>query len=228
MGPKPYLVRQSLELLPFLLETFKGKSRTSIKAMLSHQMVTVNGRAVKQFNHQLKPGDKVFVGHRGENSVKARMPLEILFEDDYLIVIHKPSGLLTIATDDEKQETAYRMVSNYLKSCHPNSRVFILHRLDRDTSGIMMFAKSQEIQAKMQQNWDEEVVDRQYVAVVEGTLRVAEGVIDNWLEEGKTGMVHVSRVTGKGKRAITHFKRLKSNPSYSLLSLTLETGRKTR
>lgn len=191
-------------------------------------MVCVNGHAVKQFNHLLRPGDKVTIGRHAESKAKAKLPLEVLFEDDYLIVINKPSGLLTIATDDEKQETAYRLVSDYLKSRSAKARVFVLHRLDRDTSGVMMFAKNQEIQSKMQQNWDEEVVNRQYQAVVEGRLRNPEGILNDWLVENKNGLVHVSHKPGVGKQAITKFQSVKANAEYSLLSLTLETGRKNQ
>lgn len=229
--PKPYTVAQACELMAFLLDTFKGKSRTSVKSMLSHDMVAVNGKTVKQYNHALCKGDKVTIG-KAEAGTKiataVQSLLEVLFEDEHLIVINKPSGLLTIATEGEKQETAYRLVSDHLKKRDPRARVFVLHRLDRDTSGVMMFAKSQEVQAKMQANWDDEVVNRQYSAVVEGRMKAKEGVLDNLLVEASSGMVFVSKQAGSGKRAITRFQLVHSNMAYSLLSLTLETGRKNQ
>lgn len=227
-GPRPYSVRQPAELMTFLLEAMKGKSRTSIKGLLAHQMVTVNGRVVKQFNHQLATGDKVAIGKTEAVAVKDKSQLEVLFEDAHVIVINKPSGLLTIATDDEKQQTAYRMVSDHLKQRDNKARVFVLHRLDRDTSGVMMFAKSQEVQNKMQANWGEEVVNRQYSAVVEGRMKAKEGVLDNLLVEASSGVVFVSKQAGSGKRAITRFTLAASNMAYSLLNLTLETGRKNQ
>lgn len=227
-GPKPYVVSKPAELLTFLLEALKGQSRTSVKSILAHQMVSVNGKTVKQFNHALKGGDKITIGKAETEKAKEKLPLDILFEDPHLVVIDKPSGLLTIATEGEKTQTAYRMVGDYLKSSNPKAKVFVLHRLDRDTSGVMMFAKSQEVQAKLQQNWDDDVIDRQYQAVVEGKLKAAEGVLDNFLVENKNGMVQVTRQTGLGKRAITKFKLLKSSTDYSLLNLTLATGRKNQ
>ncbi len=222
-----YTIKSPSELMAFLTEVMPGKSRTSIKSLLSHS-VYVNGKAVSKYNYLLKVGDKVSIGNADKPDEVIASDLTILFEDASIIVIDKPSGLLSIATKDEKLDTAYRRVSDYVKNQNSKNRVFVLHRLDLETSGVMMFAKSAEIQSKMQRDWDNVVTDRQYLAVVEGKIDPSAGVLIHNLVEGPTGIVHVSHNPEVGQKAITHYATEKMNDDYSLLSLNLETGRKNQ
>lgn len=223
-----FKVTRPAELMQFLITTMPDKSRNTIKSYLAHKMVMVNGRLISQFNHQLTPGDTLTIGKHDVKQVNQKEDIKVLFEDEHLIVIDKPSGLLSIATDSEKHDTAYRRVSEHVKKANAANRIYILHRLDRDTSGVMMFAKSTKIQTLMQSNWDEGVTKRQYQALVEGRVKAREGTLTHWLVEGKTGIVHVSPVVGRGQKAITHFELINSSLAYSLLNLTLETGRKNQ
>ncbi|PZX20334.1 23S rRNA pseudouridine1911/1915/1917 synthase [Breznakibacter xylanolyticus] len=223
-----FTVKAPAELMTFLLSVMPGKSRNNIKSLLTNKIVHVNGKPVSQYNHPLNAGDRVVVGFENEPQAIIDNNLKVLYEDRHIIVIDKPSGLLSIATDDEKQDTAYRRVSEYAKQQNEKAKIFILHRLDRDTSGVMMFAKSQEVQTKMQSNWDEVVTDRQYQALVEGHIFPSEGMLMHHLVEGPTGIVHVSNNPELGQEAITHYKTLKQNKQYSLLELKLDTGRKNQ
>ena len=223
-----FTVKAPAELMTFLLAVMPGKSRNNIKSLLTNKIVHVNGKQISQYNHLLKEGDRVTVGFEKVQEVIIDNNLKILYEDRFIIVIDKPSGLLSIATDDEKQDTAYRRVSQYAKETNEKAKIFVLHRLDRDTSGVMMFAKSQEVQSKMQSDWDNVVTDRQYQALIEGHIKPEQGVLLNHLVEGPTGIVHVSNNPQIGQEAITHYSTLKSNDKYSLLSLKLDTGRKNQ
>lgn len=223
-----FTVKTPAELMTFLLSVMPGKSRNNIKSLLTNKVVHVNGKQISQYNHQLKEGDKVTIGFENEPTAVIDNNLKVLFEDQSLIVIDKPSGLLSIATDDEKQDTAYRRVSEYAKQVNEKAKIFVLHRLDRDTSGVMMFAKNQEVQTKMQSNWDETVTDRQYLALIEGHINPPQGVLLSHLVEGPTGIVHVSTNPQIGQEAITHYSTVKSNDAYSLLELKLDTGRKNQ
>lgn len=224
-----FTVKQSSELLIFLSEVMPGKSRNSLKSLLSHKLVYVDGKMVTQFNHPLKPGQVVAIGEGKHNTASAsHTDLKVLYEDNSIIVIDKPSGLLTIATDTEKHDTAYRRVSDYLKRSNPRAKIFILHRLDRDTSGVMIFARNQEVQNHMQKEWDHVVTDRQYQAIIEGRMNPSKGTLVHYLVEGKTGVVHVTQNVHQGQKAITHYETLQSAGLFSLVKLTLDTGRKNQ
>jgi len=217
------------ELLNFLMEQKVRKSRSAIKLLLTHKQVKVNNKVISLHNYQLVAGDVVTI-HKTtkKQEYKQLRGLRIIYEDKALIVINKEAGLLTIATNKEKRETAYSIVSEYLKDSNPNNRVFILHRLDRETSGLMMFAKSEEVQEMMQKNWDESILTRSYVAVVEGTISPEEGSIISWLTEDKNYVMHSCFTDNGGQKAITHYKTLKANKYFSLIELNLETGRKNQ
>ena len=153
--------------------------------------------------------------------------LRIVWEDDDLIVINKREGLLSVSTDRIKERTAYRILSDYLKECDPRNKIFVLHRLDRDTSGIMMFAKNQKVKEQLQSNWSEAITQRTYVAVIEGRPEKDTDLIVSNLVENKHMQVYVTQ-DGDGKEAITRYRLLQTNNSYSLLELELETGRKNQ
>jgi len=220
-------VDKKTELLKFLFEWMPGKSRTTIKSYLSHNQVGVNGSLTTQFNAMLMPGDEVTVTY-GRSPVTLRHPMmRIVFEDDLLIVIEKRNGLLSIATDKQPSKTAFNILSDYVKSKDPENRIFVLHRLDRETSGLMMFAKDQGLKHDIQRNWEDTVVERKYYAVVEGEITQLEGVISTYLTESKALKVYATRKED-GKIAHTAFKVLKSNTENTLLELELATGRKNQ
>ena len=151
-----------------------------------------------------------------------------MHEDEDIIVINKNAGLLSVASKREKELTAYRQVTEYVKRGNAKNRIFIVHRLDKDTSGVMMFAKTEKVQQTLQNEWTEMVKERMYTALVEGSLNKKDGTIKSWLTESSTFKVYSSPVDNGGQLAITHYKTIQSNKDYSLLEVQLETGRKNQ
>ena len=220
-------IKEPAKLLEFLFSAIPDKSRTTVKSYLTHRQVSVNHIVTTQFDAKLKPGDRVEVSaEKGKTEFRHAM-LRLVYEDDYLIVIDKKYGLLSIATDKIVGKTAYHILSEYVKQEDPRNRIFVLHRLDRETSGLMMFAKSQEIQQRLQSNWNENVTDRKYYAVVEGAFENPEGTITSYLAENKAFKVYAT-TPENGKEAILAYKTLKTNGDYSLLEVSLDTGRKNQ
>ncbi len=220
-------VAQSGQLLASLLALFPDKKRAMIKAVLRDRQVLVDGRPVSQFDHPLRPGQVLSVQwDRAAASHQAPQGLKIVHEDEDLLVVDKPPGLLTVATDKEKRKTAYAMLSAYLKGKDPDNKIFIIHRLDRETSGLLMFAKNQETKRLVQDSWEAMISRRSYVAVVEGRVADEQGTITSWLTESKAFIVYSSQNRQQGRRAVTHYRKLRGSDSLSLLQLQLETGRK--
>lgn len=220
-------VAESNTLLPFLFELLKEQSRSSVKGLLNRGQISVNGKVTRQFDTPLAPNDTVGVNY-GKGKVEFNNPLlRIVWEDDDLIVINKREGLLSVSTDRVKERTAYRLLSDYVKQSDPHNKIFILHRLDRDTSGIMIFAKNQRVKEQLQSNWSEMITRRTYVAVVEGRPEKDTDLIVSNLVENKNMQVFVT-LEGDGKEAITRYRLLQTNNRYSLLELELETGRKNQ
>lgn len=222
-------VVEETDLMTFLLSKMGGMKRNSVKSMLSHRQVLVNGTITTQFNLGLKQGDKVeVVSSRGNIELK-HPKLRIIFEDKDLIVIEKKEGLLTVITNREDETTAFSILKSYVRKSSPANRIYVVHRLDRDTSGILMVAKSREIQLKLQENWHRVVTNRVYVAVVEGKIEKKQDTIVSWLSENEKSLkVHSMRHDDGGQKAVTHYKCLKYNEHYSLLELHLDTGRKNQ
>ena len=217
------------ELLNFLIDKQVRKSRNAIKSLLAHKQLKINGKVVSQYNFELNAGDVVTI-HKKNHAYdgKKLKGLIVIYEDEHLIVVDKEPGLLSIATDREKRETAYSIISEYLKKKDKESRVFVLHRLDRETSGLMMYAKAADIQEIMQRNWDNLIKVRSYVAVVEGVLSPTDGTIESWLTEDKNFVMHSSPRDNGGQKSITHYNTIKTTRKFSMLSLNLETGRKNQ
>ncbi|MEN6327479.1 MAG: RluA family pseudouridine synthase [Syntrophomonas sp.] len=223
-----FLVSEPAELMEFLMAQLPAKGRNNVKSLLSHRQIMVDGEVITQYNHQLHPGQEVLINWsllRDEGQVRG---LKIIYEDADIIVIDKPAGLLSIASDEDKINTAYRQVRDYVSSVTPENRIFIVHRLDRDTSGVMLFAKKEAVKHLMQEKWKDIVEDRAYVAVVEGRVEEIEGTIKSWLKETKTKLMYSSSRAGDGLEAVTHFKVLQAAAKYSLLEIRLETGRKNQ
>jgi 23S rRNA pseudouridine1911/1915/1917 synthase len=222
-----YPVTENTTLLPFLLVTLNGKSRNNVKSLLSRKLVTVDGHPVSRFDTPLAPGQTVSI-----LSVPApksdTLPFPILFEDEHLIVVNKPAKLLSVANEKEKTRTAYHMVTDYVKSQHIDNRIYVLHRLDRDTSGVLMFARDPETKELFQSRWNDIVTRRGYKALVEGTPRPAQDTIRSYLVETKTHMIF-SGAPGPGAReAITNYEVVKTGGGYSLLDISIDTGRKNQ
>ena len=157
--------------------------------------------------------------------MKKREKMDIIYEDRYLIVINKPANLLTIGTEKNRDNNLYRKVSEYVKKQHKSNKIFIVHRLDKDTSGIILFAKSEKIKSILQCEWDK--TTRYYVALVEGIV-TKSGTIKNWLRETKTLYTYSSNIKNDGKLAITKYKPIKNNNQYTLLEIEILTGRKNQ
>lgn len=220
-------VSESNTLLPFLFDLLKEQSKTSVKALLAHNQIAVNGIYTTQFDTPLEPGDEVFISHDRSRRVTFNNPLlNIIWEDDFVIVVNKREGLLSVSTQKVHERTAFHILADYLKRKDPRNKLFVLHRLDRDTSGLMMFAKTRAVQEKMQSNWNEMITERTYVAVVEGRPERDSDIITTQLKENAEARVYV--VAEGGKDAITRYRVLRSNGTYSLLELNLETGRKNQ
>ena len=224
---RTFNVQEENTLMPFLLQALHDQSRTSVKSFLAHKLVQVNDRITSQFDTPLKPGDTVTVGMNKSAAPFQHPMLHMLYEDDYLLIVEKASGLLSMGTEREKTKTASYILNSYVKSKDPRNHIFILHRLDKETSGIMMFAKSKRIQEIMQKNWNDMILERKYVAVTEGCPQPERGQIKSYISENKALVVH-STSSLNGKLAITNYTTLKSNHQFSLVELELETGRKNQ
>ncbi len=217
-------VKKEGELLDYLYNNI-DMPKKRIKQYLTHGAIFVNNTKTTKYNYRILPGMTIMIDTDSKN--KKTLPFDILFEDDHIIVVNKPSGLLTIATAKEKEKTLYHIVREYLVSKDKNARVFIVHRLDKDTSGVVVLAKDEKTKNKLQENWNEYVSLREYVAVVHGRLNKESDRIVQKLKETKTNLVYVSR-DNDGKEAITNYKVIKENDDYSMVSITLETGRKNQ
>lgn len=223
-----FKVVKASTLLIFLYESIADKSKTTVKSYLANRQVAINDVVTTKFDQPINVGDRVVVSF-GRQKESLRHPLlKLIYEDDDLVVVNKSYGLLSIATDKEKNRTAYKIVSDYLKKSDPKALIFVVHRLDRETSGIMMFAKNEQVQKKLQLNWNDNVLERKYYAVVEGVIEQPDGVIESYLTESKKSLKVYATTKEEGKLATTAFKVLKTNELNTLLELELETGRKNQ
>lgn len=215
-----YIVKENEILIEFLKKTFSNLSKNNVKSLLHNEKVFVNGNMTTKYNYELNVGDTV------EIREKVAKNIDIIYEDKDIIVINKPSGLLTVATEKEKNKTAYHLVMEYLKKKNKNNRIFIIHRLDKDTSGIIMFAKNERAKHLYQDNWNDIVKKRCYYAVIDGKMENKEGTIKSYLKEN--GNMVYSVKDRSGKLAITEYKVLKERKNISLLDINLKTGRKNQ
>lgn len=215
-----YIVKENEILIEFLKKMFSNLSKNSVKSLLHNEKVFVNGNMTTKYNYELNVGDVV------EIREKVAKNIDIIYEDKDIIVINKPSGLLTVATEKEKNKTAYHLVMEYLKKKNKNNRIFIIHRLDKDTSGIIMFAKNERAKHLYQDNWNDIVKKRCYYAVIDGKMENKEGMIKSYLKEN--GNMVYSVKDRSGKLAITEYKVLKERKNISLLDINLKTGRKNQ
>lgn len=211
-------------LLKVIANFNKDLSNKSIKNYIKHNMVRVNDKIITNSSFLLTKGDNVKINYTMQ--VIPEYDLDILYEDEYLIAINKPCGLLSISNEKEKIVTAYRMVSDYIKSKNKKNFIFVVHRLDQDTSGVLIFCKNEKIRDKMQENWNNIVKKRGYIAIVDGKL-FGNKTIRSFLNEDRQQFVYSSK-NGIGKEAITHYSVLKSNNNYSMLQVFIDTGRRNQ
>lgn len=215
------LVVDKKEELYNYLRNNLNKSKNNIKSLLKNECIYVNNKVITKYNYIINKGDIITIG---KNIKDKEFNLKIIYEDNDIIVIDKPTKILTISSSKEKEKTLYREVSNYLKK--ENKKVFVIHRLDYDTSGIIMFAKNQKVQKLYQDNWNNLAKKREYTAVVEG-LTNSKGHIESYLKMSKTLQVYSSK-NKDGLFAITDYERIKYNNKYSLLKILISTGRRNQ
>ena len=223
-----YTVNEPMELMEFLAAKMPDASRTKLKSLLSKRVVFVDSVITTQYNFPLKPGMKVQISRdKGKKEFHNNL-LKIVYEDAYIIVVEKMQGLLSVSSERQKERTAYHILNEYVqRSNGRGSNVYIVHRLDRDTSGLMMFAKDEKTQRTLRDNWHEIVTDRRYVAVVTGEMEKNAGCVISWLTD-RTLYVYTSPTDDGGQKAITHYRTIKRANGYSLVELDLETGRKNQ
>ena len=221
-----YTVTEPDTLLPFLLSHVKGKSRNNVKSLLARRLVAVDGVPLSRFDTPLSPGQQVALLPSSAPKADA-LPFPLLYEDEHLIVVNKPAKLLSVANDKEKVRTAYHMVTDYVKARRVDDRIFVL-RLDRDTSGVLMFARDAQTKELFQSKWNEMVTRRGYLAVVEGVPKPERDTIRSYLVETDTHL-SFSGAPGKGaKEAVTSYEIKKAGGGYALLDINIETGRKNQ
>ena len=231
--PPPKMTRlkvsEATQLMDFLLAKMGGMSRSSVKSLLGHRQVTVNEKVVTQFDYMLKAADSVVINSTRGNVELVHPKLRIIFEDSDLIVVEKKEGLLTVTTGRESETTAFLILKNYVKKSSTRNKIYTVHRLDRETSGVILFAKHSDAQHILRDNWHEIVTKRVYVAVVEGKVEKESDRIVSWLTENEISLkISSSRTDNGGKEAITNYRVIKSNDEFSLLEIELETGRKNQ
>lgn len=215
-------------LLQCLEQKLSDHKRSSLKAMMKYGQVAVNGVPTSQFDVTVQSGDEMSVNFTRPFVTFSHPRIRLVYEDDDIIVVHKGSGILSVGTDNRSDGTAYSIVRNYLKNKDPHLKLFIIHRLDRDTSGLMMFAKNIEAKEAMQHNWNNMVLSRTYVAVVEGKEEEESGTVRSYLAETSQYEVYSTQNPEEGQLAITRYKRLDCRHGYSLMELSLDTGRKNQ
>lgn len=235
---KTMKVEESSRLIDFLIGSLPDLKRTRIKQFLAHGQVAVNGTPQTSAVFQLEPGMEVAVNFTREFKVFHHRRLKIVYEDDDIIVVHKGYGLLSMGNENFRagkdehgavKETAYSILRDWLKSIDPRNKVFIVHRLDRDTSGLMLFAKTIEAKEALQHNWNQMVLNRTYLAVVEGVPEQEVGVVRSYLKENSSYEVFSTDKPEKdAKLAVTRYRTIGSNGRYSLLEVELDTGRKNQ
>ena len=225
---KEYKVTKAQPLLEFLLATIPHQSRNNIKHLLSQKKILVDGVSVSQFDYQLHMKQVVRISKSPIIQKSLRSSLHIIYEDEDFLAIDKPAGLLSSASDGEDRETAYRMVSDHYRQLDKNNHIYSVHRLDKETSGVLLFTKSLSMRSKMQEDWNHTVSLREYIAVVQGEVEPKVGVIHTWLKQNEAQLMYSTTDHAHGQEAITEYKVLKSNRQYSMLEIHLKTGRKNQ
>ena len=218
------VVKNNDTLINFLSFNKKDLSKKKLKQYIKYNMVKVNNNIITNNNYSLKENDRVLLLYK--RKIIDNYNLEILYEDKDIIAINKPSGLLSISNSKEKEITAFSLVRQYVKSINPKTYLFTIHRLDEDTSGVLMFAKNEKTKYLFQDNWNNIVKKRIYIAIVEGNIK-KDGIFHTYLKENKLGFVYSTK-NNTGKEAITEYKVLKNKDNKTLLEVNILTGRRNQ
>ena len=234
-----FVVKRSDELLNFLLARFEGKlSRNSVKGLLSDHKVLVNGSMTSQFNYPLAKDDEVKIAR---NPVRAKpvrkdagqpgtsggsLKPYIIYEDDDFLAINKPAGLLSVESD-KSRSSAYALAAEYLKKNGSQARPYIIHRIDKETSGVLVFAKDIRIQSMMKMRWNDFVTLREYYAIVDGVMEEKKKEVISYLMENTNHHVFVTK-NPKGKKAVTRYEVVRENDAMSMLRVEIDTGKKNQ
>ena len=215
-------VKEESTLLEYILKYIEP-NRKKAKNLLSNKSILINNKNISQYNHPVHINDNIEI--KKFTNTKINNNINIIYEDDNIIVVNKPSNLLTIATTQEKEHTLYSMLSEYVKEKNKHNKIFVIHRLDKDTSGVIVFAKNEKTKNLYQDNWNNLVKYRGYTAIVEGIPNKKEDTITLYLKENKNLKMYLSK---DGNKTITKYKVKKSNKSYSLLDIEILTGKKNQ
>ena len=240
-GARNFTIEEDDDLLSFLFRSLPSHGRNKVKSFLKYGSVSVNGKVVSRHDHPLHSGDKVCVQLDQKAAAEKdflRSLIDVVHEDETVVVVNKPEGLLTISTEKEQKETAYHRLNLYLNAARKTSEkktfqrevrkqkeIFVVHRIDREVSGLLLFARKESDKLWLQENWKN--FEKRYYAIVEGAPPKPEGTIESYLKENKFLNVFSSHKEIPGsKLALTHYRTLESAGKLSLLEIRLETGRK--
>ncbi|MCH5237862.1 MAG: RluA family pseudouridine synthase [Muribaculaceae bacterium] len=224
-GPEPE------RLLEFLGKVAPERSRTDLKSWLRHGQIMINGTITKAFDALIAPGEEVLVNTSRPFITLRHQRLQLVYEDDDIIVVNKGYGLLSVGIPNpakKKIESAYDILRDYVKRKDPRNKIFVVHRLDRDTTGLMMFAKTEQAQETLRHNWNNFILERLYVAILEGIVEENSGVIKSRLTENSQYKVYSTENEDEGKLAVTRFRVLKRGRGLSMVEFNLDTGRKNQ
>ena len=225
-----FVVKQACILFVFLQSRMTSLSRNNIKHLLSNKQVLLDGSPVSQFDFMLAKGDIVQISkqpvHKTVKEKKSDLP-EIIYEDDEMVVINKPSGLLSISNEKEISKTAFRIMQDYVCLKKPKNRIYVVHRIDKETSGVLVFIKNEKLRNALQLHWNDYVKTRKYIAIVEGKMPESTGKIVTWLKKSETNLMYSSK-SKQGQKSITNYKVIKDNGRFSMLEVDIDTGRKNQ
>lgn len=222
-----FTVKDPLALLPFIAHALEGISHTRAKAILSGGGVKVDRKVTRQHDLMLRPGQRVDISKRKPRGELKSKFVKIVYEDAHLVVIEKAVGILSMATSHHSF-CVKRVLDDYFHRTHQRCTAHVVHRLDRDTSGLLVYAKTLEAEQILEHNWREIVTDRRYMALVSGVPPEEGGTVESWLKDNKAYITYSSPVDNGGKYAITHYHVLRTDGAHSLVELKLETGRKNQ
>jgi len=221
-----YPVKENGELLEFLISAKHGISRNSAKSLLAHRQVYVNNVITTQYNYPLKPGMKVQISQKGKREFHSNY-IKLLFEDPYLLVIEKRAGIPSISAGKKKETTAYSILTEYVQRAAKQNKVFIIHGLDKEVSGLMVFAKDEKTKFNIQDYWDEIVKEQKFVAILSGEIGKDSGAITSWVDEsGKILIAETSLARPSNEKAVSSYKTIKRNNGFSMVEFT--TGRRNQ
>lgn len=222
-----FRVKSECQLLDFIQESLSGISRSKAKAILQGGGIRVERKNVTQFDYPLRPGMTVEISKRKNATQLVSKFVKLVYEDRYICVVEKNIGILSMATDHH-QFCVKTVLDDYFHKSRQKCTAHVVHRLDRDTSGLLVYAKTIEAEQILEHNWREIVTDRRYVALASGCMEQEGGTVESWLKDNKAYFTYSSPVDNGGKYAVTHFRTLRTNDNYSLVELKLETGRKNQ